>query len=300
MGTETLEDFYKKFGPVPEGFSRGGAHFNIFRMEESAIQNRKTPSKYTRRDFYKIAVVRGNGYFHYAEKLYETRGSTLLFFNPLVPYTWDSMSKGSKGIFCIFNDAFFIDNLHTTLRDLPMFMPGNEPTYELADAQSAEIDRIFENMLTNLASGYRLKYDLIRNYIIEILHLALKMQPPDAVDQYSNANARITSVFIELLESQFPIEAPQQQFGLRLPRDFANRLSVHVNHLNRAIKVTTGKTTSSLIAERVTTEAKALLRHTSWNISEISYSLGFEDMAHFDNFFKKQTTVTPSAYRIRA
>jgi AraC family transcriptional activator of pobA len=75
-------------------------------------------------------------------------------------------------------------------------------------------------------------------------------------------------------------------------------LAIHVNHLNRAIRQTTGKTTTNHIFERLTSEAIALLKHTNWNISEISYSLGFEEPAHFNNFFKKQTTTTPSVYRI--
>ncbi|RYG04572.1 MAG: helix-turn-helix domain-containing protein, partial [Chitinophagaceae bacterium] len=44
-------------------------------------------------------------------------------------------------------------------------------------------------------------------------------------------------------------------------------------------------------------EAKALLRHTDWNISEISYALGFADQAQFNNFFKKQTNLNPSSFR---
>jgi len=50
---------------------------------------------------------------------------------------------------------------------------------------------------------------------------------------------------MELLERQFPIESPIQRMKLRSPIDFANQLAVHVNHLNRAIKETMGKTTSA-------------------------------------------------------
>jgi AraC-like DNA-binding protein len=72
---------------------------------------------------------------------------------------------------------------------------------------------------------------------------------------------------------------------------------VHINHLNRAVKETTGKTTSALIATRLVSEAKALLKHTNWSITEIGYSLGFEEPAHFNNFFRKHAEVSPSAFR---
>jgi len=49
---------------------------------------------------------------------------------------------------------------------------------------------------------------------------------------------------------------------------------VHVNHLNRAVKATTAKTTSEIISERILQEAKILLKQSEWSISEISFSLG--------------------------
>ncbi|WP_447295910.1 helix-turn-helix domain-containing protein, partial [Acinetobacter baumannii] len=44
-------------------------------------------------------------------------------------------------------------------------------------------------------------------------------------------------------------------------------------------------------------EAKALLNHTDWNINEIAFCLGFDDSAYFTNFFRKQTRLSPVAYR---
>jgi AraC-like DNA-binding protein len=84
---------------------------------------------------------------------------------------------------------------------------------------------------------------------------------------------------------------------MRTAADFARNLAIHVNHLNRAVKETTGKTTTEHIADRVIKEAQALLLHSDWNVSEIAYGLGFEYPAYFNNFFKKQTEVTPAAWR---
>ena len=153
-------------------------------------------------------------------------------------------------------------------------------------------------MVEEINSEYQFKYDLIRNYVSEMIHCAMKISPAETLYQHPDANSRITSVFTELLERQFPIELPSQRFTFRSAKDFAEKLYVHVNHLNRAIKLTTGKTTTVLISERLLNEAQALLKHTDWNISEISYCLGFEEPAHFSNFFKKQLSVTPLAYRL--
>lgn len=66
-------------------------------------------------------------------------------------------------------------------------------------------------------------------------------------------------------------------------------MAVHVNYLNRALEETTGYTTTILIISRVAQEAKMLLKQTNWTASEIINSLGFADVAHFRNFFRRQT-----------
>lgn len=71
-------------------------------------------------------------------------------------------------------------------------------------------------------------------------------------------------------------ESQESPLKLRHAHDFASSLSIHVNYLNRSVKEVTGKPTSAHISDRITTEARALLKHTNWSIAEIAYSLGFE------------------------
>ena len=296
ISTESIEEFLRhKVKWFPHNLQKDIGQFNVFRVED-CIGTDKAP-KYSRRDFYKISFMTGSHRFHYGDKTLETSGNTLMFFNPTVPYIFEQLSDNPTGFFCIFKEFFFTEHLRTRIKDLPMFMPGNKPSYALTLQQSKDVSNVFRKMLDEIDSEYLYKYDLIRNYIMEIVHYALKIAPVEHLYPNGDANARITAVFTELLERQFPIESPTQRFSLRSPKDFAEQLSLHVNHLNRALRSATGKTTSTLIFERLIAEAVALLKHTDWNISEISYCLGFEEPAHFNNFFKKHTSFTPSALR---
>src|SRR5204863_8529399 len=94
------------------------------------------------------------------------------------------------------------------------------------------------------------------------------------------------------------IESFQHSLELKTAQDFAKQLSVHVNYLNSSVKEVTGKTTTALISDRIISEAKALLQHTDWNISEIAYALGFEYPTYFNNFFKKKTGEIPKSVRL--
>ncbi|NCD71864.1 helix-turn-helix domain-containing protein [Mucilaginibacter agri] len=299
MTVETIEDFYKgKFNWMPENLQKDMGHFNVFKMEDCIGPNAKNSSiSYNRRNYYKISMMRGSSTCHYADKSIDVSGCTLMFFNSKVPYAWDNLTEDRTGYFCIFTEEFFTDKMRGGLNELPIYQFGGNPFYKLNTEQEEYVCSVFEKMLTEIGSDYIYKYDLLRNYVTDIIHYALKTQPGETSYRYTDAKSRITAVFTELLERQFPIETPNQRFSMRSANDFANQLAVHVNHLNRAIRETTGQTTTDRIAERLLSEAKSLLRHTDWNISEIAYSLGFEEPTHFNNFFKKKTALTPSSFR---
>jgi AraC family transcriptional activator of pobA len=179
----------------------------------------------------------------------------------------------------------------------PLFQIGGTPILAINKEQKKGFVAIFQKMIAEQDIDYLYKDEIIRNYSNLLIHEALKMQPSESYAQQKNAAARITSIFLELLERQFPIESTDQSLELRAAQDYAKHLSVHVNYLNSSVKEITGKTTTEHIAERIVSEAKALLRHTDWNISEIAYALGFEYPTYFNNFFKKKTGHIPKSIR---
>jgi AraC-like DNA-binding protein len=295
--TESLEQFYRdKYGSISEDLQKNIGQFNVFRIEDR-IRTGTTSPTFIRRDFFKIMLFRGDNTFHYGNRSIPISGNTLLFFNPHIPYTYEPLAFNTGGYFCVFRDEFFKESLRLDLASLPLFAMGAQPVFGLDDEKTHEVKDLFEKIIREFDSDYIYKYELIKNYVSELIYMAMKLQPVSNSLEHPDAASRITSVFRELLERQFPIESTSQRFELRSPKVFAERLSVHVNYLNRAIKKTTGHTSTGLIFERLTAEAKALLKHTNWNIAEISYVLGFEDQAHFNNFFRKQTTMSPSAFR---
>ena len=253
-----------------------------------------------RRDFYKISlVVQCEGILTYADKVIHIKENALSFANPMVPYSWERRSEKQSGYFCMFTEEFIIGNQLKTesLADSPLFRVNGKPVLLLDEKSMALLTGIFEQMLIEMKSSYKSKYDLLRSYVQIILHEALKIEPPERAYEQGTSVARISSFFLELLERQFPIVAPGHTIRLKNASEFATQLAVHTNHLNRALKETTGKTTTEHIAGRIITEAKALLLHSSWDIAEIGYCLGFEHPSNFNIFFKKQSGQTPLRFR---
>lgn len=294
--TESIEDLYKrKFNWIPESISREIGHFNVFRLEPY-VGDRAKPAPYKKRDYYKITMVIGNSKIQYADKVIKVQKQSLVLTNPQIPYKWEHTDSIRGGYFCIFNRAFFFQ--YGNLDQYTVFQPGGTHVFDLSDEQVETITSIYERMLEEINSDYIHKYDVLRNLVYELLHYAMKMQPSANFDRHQiNASQRISMLFIELLERQFPIDDIHQRMNLRTASDFANQLAIHVNHLNRAVKETTQKTTSQVIADRILQESKVLLMQSAWSVSEIAYALGFTEVTHFNNFFKKHVHLSPLKFR---
>lgn len=267
-------------------------------VQRYASSENKMILPYSRRDYFKIWIVDGESVLHYASKSIHITQPALIFSNPLVPYSFERLSENMSGYIFIFTDDFLKgSSRQESLLQSPLFQVGHNSVFFLNDDQLRSLSGIYEKMLEEIDSDYIYKYDVLKNYGNLIIHEALKMQPAITAFKHHNATSRIANLFIELLERQFPIDAPDRTLKLKKPGDYAHHLSVHVNHLNHAVREITGKPTSSHIAERIVNEAKALLINTDWSVADIAYSLGFEYPTYFNNFFKKNTGATPLSLR---
>ena len=256
---ESIEEFYKrKFDWIPENLKNEIGHFNVFQHEPIEVGKTK-PLSYKRRDFYKIMYVLGDIDMSYADRVVKVEKQAIFFSNPQIPYKCENLERIEDGFYCIFNQHFF--HRFGDLSQYSVFQPTGNHVFELTDEQAEQIKPIYQKMFEEIKSDYVHKYDVLRNLVFELIHFAIKTQPATTQEKIQiNASQRISTMFLELVERQFPIDENHPAINLRSASDFANQLNVHVNHLNRAVKEITKKTTTQIIAERILQEAKIMLK----------------------------------------
>ncbi|MBK7030419.1 MAG: AraC family transcriptional regulator [Bacteroidales bacterium] len=308
MGNISIKEFYKELwgdsGCQLDNFFESKSthdlgHFNVFDIVKFYFSGKNKPEMtYNRRLYYKISLIKGKNLVEYAGKTVLIEKQGILFATPKIPYRYTPQTTEQAGFFCVFTKEFLSKSKTGLLIDeLPIFQPNSDFVFQLDDEQFLVMEMIFRKMDTELSSDYAFKYDLIRNYVLELIHTAQKLKPIESSNGNTNAANRISSLFIELLERQFPIESEAQVIQLKTPLEFAKVLGIHINHLNKVLNETTGRSTKTIINGRIAEEAKILLKQTQWNVSEIAFALGFEEVAHFSNFFKKHTALSPLKYR---
>lgn len=294
---ENLGEYYKRRPHNnPNNISlknTGNGHFNVFKLKG---HHPKGPFK--KRDFYTVVLMLSPGKIRFLNQETIIDKPALVFSNPMIPYSWEAENEMQEGWFCIFTESFIYNNeFKETLIGSPLFQSEKQRILFPEPELVKELEGIFEKMIAETDSSYEFKFELLRNYLYLMIHHIIKSQQSDRKTKIGHSVARTVSAFLELLERQFPIENPFNPLRLTTATDYADKLGVHVNHLNKSVKKVTGKTTTHLIAARIILEAQALLQHSKWNIAQIAYSLGFKEPAYFANFFKKHTGEAPKISR---
>ena len=107
-----------------------------------------------------------------------------------------------------------------------------------------------------------------------------------------HANDAVIKKLLSLIEGNFRNQ--------RVLNFYASKLAMTPDGLNKHVKRVTGLTAGQLIRQRVLTEAKRQLAFSSQPISEIAYDLAYADPSHFVRSFRKETGITPRAFREEA
>lgn len=85
-------------------------------------------------------------------------------------------------------------------------------------------------------------------------------------------------------------------FGIN---DLADQLNMSVNQLFRKVKNLLDTTPYNLIVQVRMTQAARLIRETDYNISEITFLVGYQELSNFSRSFKKFYNISPREYQTK-
>lgn len=269
--------------------------FRIYNRAEYPTVSYVSPS---RRKFYKILhIVSGNAVLTIGMNEYVITKPVIAFIHPDAIISWQSEAKNQQGHFCLFHFEYWKDfpYIQDAVRLFPFFK-ADKAVIELATDQSSAINRYFELIAAENASENEYKNEAI-GLQVQMILLEAKRAGKHMLYQQANDAYRYLHDFLGLLETSFLIKGTEDKIEIKTATEFAERLHIHPNYLNTLIKKHTGKTLKTHIQDRLLYEAKSLLKHTNWDIQQISYSLSFAEQASFTSFFHKKTGCSPSRFR---
>jgi len=271
--------------------------FALKRVEDIYRDNNGEPDSPHRHDYYTIILFeRGEG-IHYVDFTeYKINDKTLYFILPGQMHQV-KLSAEPKGWVMIFTEEFLISNSISDklINDIYLFNDyGESPPLHINNDQLLVYKNIisqiemFSNSLetyTSEAMGSLVKLFLIQSNN----HCSLQKQNNP---QFLETTNHLLRSFKSLLNKHYAT--------LHMVSDYADKLSVTADYLNKTVKSITGKSAKEHIQSKLIIEAKRSLLFSSLSNKELSFELGFDESAHFNNFFKKTTGFTPSEFRTSA
>lgn len=270
---------------------------NICHIHKRENYNCRSSLTSQRQNFYKISfVTKGRGLLFYADQCLEIKPKDILFLSPNIPYAWHAETKEQTGYFLTFDAELLSNNRQKNLLNSTCFSNNTSPVYSCSAKVHSLLAFFFEQLLSEQNKKENNSLNAIQNYVELIIFQGMMLMPNIDAQKLAltkQSSSTLLSVkFLELLAQQY--HGNNNHFT---PQDYANKLSIHVNHLNRLLKQTTGKTTQQHVVERRMLEAKSLLRQSNKRISEIAYNLGFNHPSSFNHFFHQHQSTSPKLFR---
>lgn len=199
---------------------------------------------------------------------------------------WVERSMDSQGFAIVYKDQFLhrLQYVNPEIDFAQVF--NNSQILNFKPDDFAEFQLIIKELFNNNEqSGYLLQ--LIGVFLAKIaysMNLERK-ESPVKVDSLVNKA-------IHLIEKHY-----KQRLTTTA---YADLLHTTARTLQNRIKKASGLSINDLQQQRLLKEAKKLLCVSNKNVSEISFELGFNDIAYFSNWFKKLANCQPSEYKYGA
>lgn len=245
-------------------------------------------------DYYTIFFFRkGKGQHIIDFNTYPIENNTLFFIFPrqthqIIPETF------LYGWVFRFKEDFLIKNAisEKIINSLYLFNEyGKNPPLLIENKNKSEFTDIIKQI--EIAKTFKTySYDavgaLLKLFLIKS-HNMCKTDENNNNSKIQEAGSNLLYDFKKLIEKNYSKEHKVSFY--------AGMLAVTSDYLNKTVKNISGKSAKEHIQSKLITEAKRDLLFTTISNKELAFKLGFEEAAHFNKFFKKETGITPSEFK---
>ena len=222
---------------------------------------------------------------------YDFRENDVIYLAPNSFFLVHEFSEDAQLSYIIFSSAFLEKNAYSLRR--PRLMATEACQIVNATAEQAKIVNSFSQLLEDAVNCTPSMLNTERMvHIYNLVHLLFQDYFVANSDNVAKSIDRKTEIYHEYSELVM-----KHYHEWHHVSDYAEALRITVPHLCSTIKQASGRTAGDLIAEAILTDAKAQLKLSSTPIKEIAMSLGFDNVAFFNRFFKTHEGVTPRNYR---
>lgn len=261
-----------------------------------------------RHEFYAIAIkADGGGKVSSGEFNDFPEGTTIFFNTPFQLLSWDIVPDW-RGYYLMFSQDFIAQSkvLSDLLNLFPFLKIDTSIPFTIPKKELPGILAIYEQIWKEYRGEEDDKFQMIEARVFLLLSYVKRLFEKQVDQKVAEKSMRAADLKLlsryqsQIQTSFYPDTVPEPASKLHSPAHYAEKLSVHPNHLNAVVKSVTGITALGHIHKHILSLSKTYLAQTELSVKEIAYTLHFESPNNFSSFFKRNTEKTPLEYRQQA
>ncbi len=196
--------------------------------------------------------------------------------------------EGATGYMGGFSTSFISGTSENAIAKYDFLRIWGSPKIELGEEAFSRQIPLFDRIYQEYTSGHP-NADIIKAYLTVILTEADVIYRNTIKDVTSHNNGICNRFLNELFKGEGNHNLPVAEY--------AKRLGITPNHLNKVVKGATGKSPSAWIEEAIIQQARLLLKGTDLPLGDIAAKVGIMDQSYFARKFRQHEGMTPSEYR---
>lgn len=234
-----------------------------------------------RLDFQLIYIASGKGEFYFNGKKEIVTAGNMVIYRPKEEQRYYYYGVDQTEVYWV---HFTGNNVKNILRKYGI----SDEKHTIYTGTSLEYKRIFTSIINELMFCKNDYEELCVYHLMELLILIHRLP----VEKPRKRNLAI----MQKMEEAVDFFSSNYNSPISID-DYAHSHNFSISWFIQSFKQYTGTTPAQYILFLRISNAKNLLENTSYNISEISQAIGYENPLYFSRIFKKQSGLSPSEYR---
>lgn len=232
-------------------------------------------------DFQLLYIASGKAHFHIEGKEEIVTAGHMVLYRPKEPQKYEYYAEDQAEVYWVHFTGSDVTNIlrsYGLTKDKKIFYCGSGLDYK----------NIFRAMIQELQMCKEDYPEMLEMYLRQIL---IKLH------RYFNTVAKVeNNQIIEDIDNAMLYFADHYNEEICI-EDYAKEHHMSISWFIRSFKQYTGSTPMQYILAKRIYNAEALLQNESYNITEISNIIGYDNPLYFSRIFKKVKGISPTEYR---
>lgn len=246
-----------------------------------------------KRDFFEIAILQksttniqiGNQTLHQLK-------NSLAIVSPFQVINYSKVPPNNDYGYIIYFNASIFTNLNQSYglqNEFPFFKIHTMPIYQLSKDDFGSILPIAQELYVESRSIALHNLEVVRSLLLILLYKVKRAT--------QNNRGMVTMNRFEAVMSKFEQVILSSHNHFLTVSEYASKMNLSPIYLTECTKKATGKSAQKIIIDYKILYAKTLLHQMDKSVAEVADTLGFNEVANFNQFFKRNTGMTATQFR---